>query len=56
MKLETRGTAKGIKKVAFSMTHKNYSNKEIVELTGLTEKQVGYLRTVEEYSLSLEMN
>ncbi len=56
MKLETRGITKERKRIAFSMIHKNYSTKEIIDLTGLTENQIEYLRTVEEYSFDLDVN
>ena len=54
---ELKGIEKGIEKgaekektrIAFSMIHKNYTNKTIIELTGLSEKQVEYLRTIKEY-------
>ena len=54
MQLERKGIEKGIKKVAFSMIQKNYTNKAIIELTGLTEKQVEYLRTIKKYQFELE--
>ncbi|MEA3495605.1 MAG: Rpn family recombination-promoting nuclease/putative transposase [Bacteroidota bacterium] len=54
MRLETSGIEKGIRKVAFSMIQENYTNKEIIKLTGLNEKQIEYLRTLKEYQLELE--
>lgn len=54
MRLKTEGIENGIKKVAFSMIRKNYSSQEIMELTGLSKKQIEYLRTLKEYQLELE--
>ncbi len=53
MQLERKGELKGVEKektrIAFSMIRKEYSNRQIIELTGLTEKQIEYLRTIKEY-------
>jgi len=54
MRLEMKGIEKGIRKVAFSMLKKNYTDKEIIDLTGLTQEQLNYLKTLKEYQFDLE--
>jgi len=54
MRLKTEGIETGIKKVAFSMLKKNYTDKEIIDLTGLTQEQLNFLKTLNEYQLDLE--
>ena len=54
MRLKMEGMENGIKRVAFSMIKKNYTDKEIIDLTGLTLEQLDYLKTLKEYQLELE--
>ena len=54
MRLKTEGIETGIKKVAFSMLKKNYTDREIIDLTGLTQEQLNYLKTLKDYQLDLE--
>ncbi len=46
-----KGIEAGIKKVAFSMLQKGYSDDEIMELTGLSKLQLDYLKTLDEYQI-----
>ena len=52
-KIEGRieGIEAGIKKVAFSMLQKGYSDDEIMELTGLSKLQLEYLKTLDDYQI-----
>ena len=58
MKLQLKGKIEGIeagiKKVAFSMLQKGYSDDEIIELTGLNKLQLDYLKTLGEYHIDLD--
>ena len=48
------GIETGIKKVAFSMLQKGYSDNEIIELTGLSKYQLKYLKSLNSYEIDLE--
>ncbi len=52
-KLKREGIETERNRIAFSMIRKNYTNKTIIELTGLTEKQIEYLRTIKEFQINL---
>ncbi len=54
-RLEMKGRLDEKKKVAYSMIKKNYTDIEIIELTGLTQVQLDYLKTLKEFELELEI-
>jgi len=54
MRLKTEGIETEKKRIAFSMLKKNYTDKEIIDLTGLTQEQLNFLKTLKEYQLDLQ--
>ncbi len=56
MQLERKGRLEGKKEVAFTMIQENYTNKAIMKCTGLTEKEVEYLRTMKDFQINLLTN
>ncbi len=55
MKGKIEGIELGIKKVAFAMLQKGYSDEEIMEVTGLSKLQLDYLKTLDEYKIDDEV-
>jgi predicted transposase/invertase (TIGR01784 family) len=47
-----KGIEKGIMKTAFLMLKKGYSGKEIIDITGLSQKQLDYLKTLDEFNIN----
>lgn len=54
MRLKMEGVETEKKRIAFTMLKNNYVDKEIIKLTGLTQEQLDYLKTLKEYQLDLE--
>ena len=55
MRLKMEGRKMGIEKIAFSMIKKGYTDEEIMELTGLTQEQIDYLRSLKEFELDNDL-
>ena len=53
LKGEISGIEKGIKKVAFNMIQKDYSDAIIMDITGLNILQIKYLRNLDEFQLEM---
>ena len=54
MQGKLEGIEAGIKKVAFTMLKKGYTDQEIIEVTGLTAEQLELLKSLDEYRIDLD--
>ncbi len=55
MRLEMKGREKRNREIAFSMIKEGYTDKEIMKLTGLTQEQIDYLRSLKEFELDNDL-
>ncbi|MCF6240062.1 MAG: Rpn family recombination-promoting nuclease/putative transposase [Bacteroidales bacterium] len=51
-----KGIEKGVIKVAFSMLKKGFSDKEILDVTGITEKQLNYLKSLDKFDFDIDID
>ena len=54
MKLQLKGIEVGIKKVAFSLIKQGVADEIILKATNLSQEQLDYLKTLNEYHIDLD--